>query len=124
RHGVNLSRQLKSLPSPVCHLWRVRFPLLDKNMSSRQGSGGMTGQSTALRNGQTLAEADKGRSNGGTGAAKAERAVASAVRTVNIEAEGLAALAEALKGPMADAFTEAVHVISGLRGRVIVTGIG
>jgi len=93
-------------------------------MSSRRGSGGMTGQSTALRNGQTLAEADKGRSNGGTGAAKAERAVASAVRTVNIEAEGLAALAEALKGPMADAFTEAVHVISGLRGRVIVTGIG
>jgi KpsF/GutQ family protein len=51
-------------------------------------------------------------------------AIASALRTVSIEKAGLAALEEALAGPLAAAFCNAVKVIGGISGRVIVTGVG
>ncbi|MCL6706579.1 KpsF/GutQ family sugar-phosphate isomerase [Pseudomonas sp. R2.Fl] len=51
-------------------------------------------------------------------------AIASALRTVAIEKAGLGALEEALAGPLAAAFCNAVKVIGGVSGRVIVTGVG
>ena len=84
----------------------------------------MTGQSAALRNGHTSEKAGDGRISGELQASNTEASVACAVRTVEIEAEGLTALAEALRGPMAAAFSEAVRTIAASRGRVIVTGIG
>ncbi len=50
--------------------------------------------------------------------------MACGVRTVEIEADGLAALAAALKQDMAAAFTDAVRTIAAASGRVVVTGIG
>jgi arabinose-5-phosphate isomerase len=51
-------------------------------------------------------------------------AVASALRTVNLEAAGLTALAAELQGSLGPAFAQAVAKIAALRGRVIVTGMG
>ena len=51
-------------------------------------------------------------------------AIESALRTVRIETEGLAALAEALDNGLATPFAEAVKLLSGIAGRVIVTGVG
>jgi arabinose-5-phosphate isomerase len=58
--------------------------------------------------------------------AKVERdgAIASAIRTVETEKAGLAALSAALEGALYDSFCEAVRVIGDISGRVIVTGIG
>ncbi len=89
----------------------------------------MTVQPAAHRNGLSAAEASKATSNGGRlkkghDAASAAQAVSCAIRTVEIEAEGLSALADALKHDMASDFAEAIRVISTSRGRVIVTGIG
>lgn len=58
--------------------------------------------------------------------AKVERdgAIASAIRTVETEKAGLAALSAALEGKLYDAFCEAVRIIGDISGRVIVTGIG
>jgi len=89
----------------------------------------MTTQTVALRNGRVSARADKAtakssRQKNGIATEAAERAVACGVRTVEIEAEGLVALAAALKHDLAGTFTEAVRTIAAARGRVIVTGIG
>jgi arabinose-5-phosphate isomerase len=51
-------------------------------------------------------------------------AVASAMRTIGIEADGLAALSQALAGPLSEPFAKAVAVIAQAKGRVIFTGIG
>ena len=51
-------------------------------------------------------------------------AIASALRTLETERGGLATLAEALSGPLGEAFSAAVERIAGLQGRVIVTGVG
>src|SRR5215472_9853170 len=48
----------------------------------------------------------------------------SALRTLDLECEGLTALRGALEGPMRGAFARAVALISGARGRLIVTGMG
>ncbi|MEX6505096.1 SIS domain-containing protein [Jiella sp. M17.18] len=48
----------------------------------------------------------------------------SAVRTVETEIEGLKALAVSLKTDMAAAFERALDLISGVTGRIIVTGVG
>jgi len=50
--------------------------------------------------------------------------IASATRTLKLETEGLAALAKALKGPMANSFASALDILKDTQGRVIVTGIG
>lgn len=50
--------------------------------------------------------------------------LASAVRTLAIERDGLAALSQALDGDLGVAFEKAVNLIHGIAGRVIVTGVG
>ncbi len=51
-------------------------------------------------------------------------AIASAMRTVSTEAAGLSALMAALEDGLSAPFAEAVAVLSGIGGRVIVTGVG
>lgn len=51
-------------------------------------------------------------------------AVASALRTLDAEASGVAALAAALQADLGPAFTAAVDLIRNARGRLIVTGLG
>ncbi|HYF55943.1 MAG TPA: KpsF/GutQ family sugar-phosphate isomerase [Salinarimonas sp.] len=51
-------------------------------------------------------------------------AVASALRTIASERDGLAALMEALAGPLAAPFQAAVDLMAAASGRVIVTGMG
>ena len=51
-------------------------------------------------------------------------AIASATRTLQLEAEGLNALMAALAGDLVDGFAEAVELLRTCRGRVIVTGMG
>jgi arabinose-5-phosphate isomerase len=55
---------------------------------------------------------------------RASAPVASGVRTLDLESEGLAQLASELKGAMARPFAEAVRRLAAVSGRVIVTGIG
>jgi arabinose-5-phosphate isomerase len=50
--------------------------------------------------------------------------VASALRTLETEREGVAALAAAMSGGLGASFAAAVDVIRNARGRVIVTGMG
>ena len=50
--------------------------------------------------------------------------IASALRTLDTEAEGIAALAAAMSDGLAAAFIAAVETIRAARGRVIVTGMG
>lgn len=59
-----------------------------------------------------------------TATRKPAASVASAIRTLNLEGEGLAQLAQGLSGAMAQPFAEAVKQLSKVSGRVIVTGIG
>src|SRR5688572_20651601 len=51
-------------------------------------------------------------------------AIASALRTVATEQAGIAALAEALNDGLSEAFARAIELVSAIRGRVIVTGVG
>src|SRR5690349_23816821 len=48
----------------------------------------------------------------------------SALRTVATEQAGVAVLAAALENGLAEPFAHAVELISGIEGRVIVTGVG
>ena len=61
-------------------------------------------------------------------AAKARKsrptAVASALRTLDIEADGLKLLHKQLDGPLAKPFARAVKVLKSAKGRLIVSGIG
>ena len=50
--------------------------------------------------------------------------LASATRTLQLEAEGLAALKTALAGDLVDGFAKAVDRLRTCRGRIIVTGMG
>jgi len=59
-----------------------------------------------------------------TGPTSADDAVTSALRTIEVGSQGIAAIAAALKGPLGPAFTGAVELIRGASGRVIVTGLG
>ncbi|MCM2290854.1 KpsF/GutQ family sugar-phosphate isomerase [Allorhizobium sp. BGMRC 0089] len=51
-------------------------------------------------------------------------AVQSALRVISTEQSGLAALEEALTGPLAGSFCRAIDMIGKSSGRVIVTGVG
>lgn len=53
-----------------------------------------------------------------------ESAIASALRTLQLEAEGVAALSTALEAEMGPAFKAAVGAIGNARGRMIITGLG
>ena len=94
------------------------------------GLTGMTTQATALRNGQLsggrreAARNTAGIRKTGHAVEPADQLVASALRTIEIEADGLSALTAALKDGLARPFAEAVRTIAASRGRVIVTGIG
>ena len=48
--------------------------------------------------------------------------IASALRTLRVLSDGLAALPGALEGPLGEAFVNAVEAIRAIDGRVIVTG--
>src|SRR5499426_3020893 len=50
--------------------------------------------------------------------------IASAVRTLTTEAGGITTLAAAIHDGLGKSFTAAVELISGARGRLIVTGMG
>ena len=50
--------------------------------------------------------------------------IASATRTLQLEAEGLSALKAALAGDLIDSFAQAIEILRSCRGRVIVTGMG
>ena len=54
----------------------------------------------------------------------ANAAVQSALRTLDAEGSGIAAIAAALRGPLGAAFAAAVDLIRQAKGRVIVTGLG
>ncbi len=54
----------------------------------------------------------------------AEAAIASALRTLEVEHDGLGQLKAALGGAMAQPFARAVQALVAARGRVIITGIG
>jgi arabinose-5-phosphate isomerase len=54
----------------------------------------------------------------------ADPAIASALRTLEAEANGVTALTSALQGEMGPAFIAAVDLIRAAKGRVIVTGLG
>ncbi len=58
------------------------------------------------------------------GLAKARAASVSGIRTLQIEADGLAQLIGELEGSMGAPFAEAVRKVSVITGRVVVTGIG
>lgn len=60
---------------------------------------------------------------GGKGTS-ASASVASALRTLEIESDGMRALVDAVAGPLAEPFSAAVDALKNARGRVIVTGIG
>jgi arabinose-5-phosphate isomerase len=51
-------------------------------------------------------------------------AIRSALRTISTEQAGLSALVEALGNGLSESFAEAVDRLSGIAGRVIVTGVG
>jgi len=51
-------------------------------------------------------------------------AIASALRTISTEQAGIMALADALENGLAEPFAQAVEVLAGIEGRVIVTGVG
>jgi arabinose-5-phosphate isomerase len=57
-------------------------------------------------------------------APRSAASVESALRTIEIEVDGLRALAECISGAMAEPLGEAVGILKAARGRVIVTGIG
>lgn len=50
--------------------------------------------------------------------------IASALRTIGIERQGLASLEEALRDGLGEPFRRAVDLIAGLSGRLIITGVG
>ncbi len=53
-----------------------------------------------------------------------QASIASALRTVSTEQAGMALLSEALGDGLAEPFADAVALIAGIRGRVIVSGVG
>lgn len=50
--------------------------------------------------------------------------LSSAARTIKTEKNGLAALENTIRGPMAEPFEKAVQLFAGINGRLIVTGMG
>jgi arabinose-5-phosphate isomerase len=58
------------------------------------------------------------------GKASVSAFIASALRTLDTERDGIAALAAAMSGTLGDCFNAAVEKIRAARGRVIVTGMG
>jgi arabinose-5-phosphate isomerase len=70
---------------------------------------------------QKLPEAS---SPAGPATSEDDAALASARRTLTLEAEGIAALTGALDGDLGAAFARAVRIVRGATGRVVVSGMG
>ncbi len=66
----------------------------------------------------------KTRADDATGARGGRNLIESALRTLEIEASGIGALAAAIRGGHGQAFAAALELIRAARGRVIVTGMG
>src|SRR6185312_9611752 len=64
------------------------------------------------------------KSSGNGAKTSMEANLASAVRTLSLESEGLVRLAKELEGPLAAPFEDAMRRLVAVKGRVIVTGIG
>jgi arabinose-5-phosphate isomerase len=64
------------------------------------------------------------KSSGNGAKTSMEANLASAVRTLSLESEGLVRLAKELEGPLAAQFEDAMRRLVAVKGRVIVTGIG
>lgn len=73
---------------------------------------------------KTAIKATAERKTGPRRSAAKPLAVEAAVRTLEIEGEGIAALTELLRNGMGEPFVRAVDLLSAAQGRVIVTGIG
>ena len=81
----------------------------------RQAAPTAVPNSSELRDApETVAEAIDGRSD----------VIASALRVLALESEGIAALKTALGGDLGGAFCQAVDIIRGTTGRLVVTGMG
>jgi len=59
-----------------------------------------------------------------TGNSRADELIASALRTLEAEAGGIAGLSGAMRSGLGEGFVAAVERIAGARGRLIVTGMG
>ncbi|MGA7073602.1 SIS domain-containing protein, partial [Bradyrhizobium sp.] len=59
-----------------------------------------------------------------TGTDPLNAAVQSALRTLEAEGSGIAAIEAALRSDLGDAFARAADLIRGAKGRLIVTGLG
>jgi arabinose-5-phosphate isomerase len=59
-----------------------------------------------------------------SGTASADAAVESALRTLELGSQGIAAIATALQGSLGPCFVAAVDLIREAKGRVIITGLG
>ena len=70
------------------------------------------------------APSDSQRARSAASEAGLPEAVASGLRTLAVERAGLAALETALAGPLAQPFAAAAALLGGIKGRVIVTGMG
>src|SRR4051812_22553899 len=57
-------------------------------------------------------------------AAHGRSSIDAALRTLEVESDGIKALSAAIRGELGQAFVAAVSLISGAKGRVIVTGMG
>lgn len=80
---------------------------------------------TAVKNSEQKRKGPSGTVSAVAKAGKAKAAaVASALRTLSLEAEGLTQMAAGLTAGLAAPFAEAVNRLAGVRGRVIITGIG
>lgn len=71
-----------------------------------------------------MAHAERARTASGETEPAHSPAVASALRTIETEREGLRCLMESIGNGLGEAFTAAVALIVGARGRVILTGMG
>ena len=60
----------------------------------------------------------------GADTGRAQGIIGSALRTLEVEGQGVDALAAALRGPLGEGFIAAVDLIRAAQGRVIVTGMG
>lgn len=94
-------------------------------------NGGLKGAAAALAsdcNGQSRNEALTRRFMNASSSRRpqADRtaAISSALRTIATERAGIDALSAALENGLSRPFADAVELISGIRGRVVVTGIG
>lgn len=83
-----------------------------------------SGKLEVIEGGRRSGQSSGAVSSGKAAKQHAGRAIQSAIKTLRVEHDGLAALQAALQNGLGKAFAKAVAQFAGCRGRVIVTGIG